>query len=87
MITAAIGDLVWLKEGSFVISSFNNGDGIPAGSFLNKPCKGVFLERKTISGTNYIKTYVNNYYGERLINEEDVCDIDSKEDNCGTNKI
>ena len=57
MIAATPGDAIWLREGVFLIKDLysEKGHGIPAGTFLNKPCRGIFLERKTIKSKSYIK--------------------------------
>ena len=80
MIAATPGDAIWLREGVFLIKDLysEKGHGIPAGTFLNKPCRGIFLERKTIKSKSYIKAYVDDV-GERLIEEDDVIDMNIKE--------
>lgn len=78
MIAAIPGEPIWLREGVFVIKDLYTDSGIPCGIFLNKPCRGIFLERKTIKSKTYIKAYVDNV-GERLIEEDEVFDMNKEE--------
>jgi len=71
------GDPIWLRQGLFLIKEINISQGIPLGSFLSKPCFGIFLERQTINSRNYIKTYVDSI-GERYIDEEEIIDLIGK---------
>ena len=73
MIMSLPGDPIWLREG-ILISSEVPSFGIPIGSFLNKPCRGIFLESKTINSKSYIKAYVDNI-GERYIEEDQVIEL------------
>lgn len=74
MIASLPGDPIWLREGVFVIKELYNTQGIPSGTFLNKPCRGIFLERKIFNSRNYIKAYVDDI-GERLVEEDEVLEL------------
>lgn len=74
MIMSLPGDPIWLREGVFIIKEMHTNHGIPSGIFLNKPCRGIFLERKTINSKSYIKAYVDNV-GERLVEEDEVIEL------------
>lgn len=74
MIASLPGDPIWLREGVFVMSEIYSEQGIPSGVFLNKPCRGIFLERKTIKSKTYIKAYVDNV-GERFVEEDEVIEL------------
>lgn len=74
MIISLPGDPIWLREGVFIIKEMYSDNGIPSGIFLNKPCRGIFLERKIINSRNYIKAYVDNL-GERFVEEDEVIDL------------
>jgi hypothetical protein len=73
MIASSPGDPIWLREGILVISEPQTS-GIPLGVVLNKPCRGIFLERKTFNSIAYIKAYVDDV-GERYIQEDEVLDL------------
>lgn len=77
MIASLPGDPIWLREGVFLIKELYNNHGIPSGIFLNKPCRGIFLERKTINSRSYIKAYVDNM-GERLVEEDEVIELSER---------
>ena len=74
MIMSLPGDPIWLREGVFIIKEIYSDQGIPSGIFLNKPCRGIFLERKTIKSKTYIKAYVDNIV-ERLVEEDEVLEL------------
>lgn len=74
MITSSPGDPIWLREGVFIIKEIYNINGLPSGIFLNKPCRGIFLERKMINSRNYIKAYVDDI-GERFVEEDEVLEL------------
>ena len=67
------GDPIWLREGILIMGEPQTS-GIPVGFILNKPCRGIFLERKIINNINYIKAYVDSI-GERYIEENEVIDL------------
>ena len=67
------GDPIWLREGILVISEPQMA-GMPVGIILNKPCRGIFLERKVLNSKTYIKAYVDDM-GERYIEEEEVIEL------------
>jgi hypothetical protein len=67
------GDPIWLREGVFIISSIVDS-GIPVGTTLDKPKRGLFIERQTIHGRDYIKAYIDGI-GERLIQEIEVLEL------------
>lgn len=69
------GDPIWLREGILVANEIPQ-HGIPVGIILHKPCRGIFLERKTINSRSYIKAYVDNV-GERYVEEEEVLELKS----------
>lgn len=73
MIASLPGDPIWLREGILVIGDIHQ-IGIPVGTILNKPCRGIFLERKTINSKAYIKAYVDDI-GERYIQEDEVIEL------------
>jgi len=73
MIISLPGDPIWLREGILVANEVPQY-GIPVGIILNKPCRGIFLERKTINSKSYIKAYVDNV-GERYIEENEVIEL------------
>lgn len=73
MIISLPGDPIWLREGILVAKEIPIY-GIPIGIVLNKPCRGIFLERKIINSKNYIKAYVDNV-GERYIEEDEVIEL------------
>ena len=73
MIMSLPGDPIWLREG-VLISNDIPTFGIPIGTILHKPCRGIFLERKIINSRNYIKAYVDNI-GERYIEEDEVIEL------------
>lgn len=76
MIMSLPGDPIWLREGILIANEVPTL-GIPIGIILNKPCRGIFLERKIINSKNYIKAYVDNM-GERYIDEEEVIDLSER---------
>lgn len=76
MIISLPGDPIWLREGILIANEVPM-HGIPIGFILNKPCRGIFLERKTINNKSYIKAYVDNV-GERFIDEDEVVELKSK---------
>lgn len=67
------GDPLWLREGILVIGN-PEITGIPVGTILNKPCRGIFLERKTFNNISYVKAYVDSI-GERYIEESEVIEL------------
>lgn len=73
MIMSLPGEPIWLREG-ILVSRDVPQHGIPIGIILDKPCRGIFIERKTINSRNYIKAYVDNV-GERYIDEDEVIDL------------
>ena len=73
MILSLPGEPIWLREGVMVSCNIPV-NGLPIGIILDKPCRGIFLERKTINSTWYIKAYVDNL-GERFINEDEVLEL------------
>ena len=73
MIISLPGDPLWLREGVLVISDAYQ-PGMPIGIILHKPCRGIFIERKTINSKNYIKAYVDDV-GERYIEETEVIEL------------
>lgn len=74
MIASLPGDPIWLREGVFIAKEISDNLGIPKGIFLNKPCRGIFLERKIVNSKNYIKAYVDDV-GERYVDEEEVIEL------------
>lgn len=74
MIASLPGEPIWLREGILVIGDIQPTGGMPVGFILNKPCRGIFLERKIFNSKNYIKAYVDNI-GERYIEEDQVIDL------------
>jgi len=80
MIMSLPGDPIWLREGILVANEVPSY-GIPIGTILNKPCRGIFLERKTINSKSYIKAYVDNV-GERFIDEDEVIELTEKDKKC-----
>lgn len=76
MISSAPGDPIWLREGVFVIKQIGNENGIPVGTFLTSPHRGIYLDRKMYLSKSYIKAYVENI-GERLIEEEEVLELNN----------
>lgn len=73
MLTSLPGDPIWLREG-VLVSNDVPAFGIPIGIILDKPCRGIFLERKIINSRSYIRAYVDNV-GERLIEEDEVIQL------------
>ncbi len=73
MIASLPGDPIWLREGILVISDACQ-PGIPVGTILHKPCRGIFIERKTINSKNYVKAYVDDV-GERYIEETEIIEL------------
>lgn len=73
MIVSLPGDPIWLREG-VLVSHDIPARGIPIGIILDKPCRGIFLERKTINSKSYVKAYVDNV-GERYIDEDEVLEL------------
>jgi len=73
MIMSSPGDPIWLREGVLISRDVPNF-GIPIGSILDKPCRGIFLERKIINSRTYIRAYVDNV-GERYIDEDEVLEM------------
>jgi hypothetical protein len=79
MIMATVGEPIWLREGVFVIKTLSEtNSGLPVGTFLSKPSRGIFLDRKTYLSKAYIKAYVENL-GERFIDEDEVQDMKNME--------
>ena len=75
MIMSLPGDPIWLREGILVIGEVQPPTGgLPVGFILDKPCRGIFLERKTINSKSYIKAYVDSI-GERYIEENEVLEL------------
>ena len=56
MISSQPGDPIWIREGVFIANEVCN-TGLPVGTILKKPKRGIFLERKVINSRTYIKTY------------------------------
>lgn len=75
MITSLPGDPIWIREGVLVSKEVSNS-GLPIGIILNKPRRGIFLERKVINNIRYIQAYVDEI-GERLIEENEVLELNS----------
>ena len=73
MIASLPGDPIWLREGILVINDAYQ-TGMPIGTILHKPCRGIFIERKTINSKTYIKAYVDDV-GERYIEENEVIEL------------
>lgn len=78
MIISLPGDPIWLREGILVAHDLPQ-HGIPVGIILHKPCRGIFLERKTINSKSYIKAYVDSI-GERYIEEDEVIELNKNGD-------
>lgn len=73
MITSQPGDPIWIREGVFVANEVCN-TGLPIGTILKKPKRGIFLERKIINSRIYIKTYIDSI-GERFVEESEVLEL------------
>jgi len=73
MITSQPGDPIWIREGVFVANEVCSV-GLPIGTILNKPKRGIFLERKVINSRTYIKTYIDSI-GERFVEESEVLEL------------
>ena len=73
MITSQPGDPIWIREGVFVANEVCN-TGLPIGTILKKPKRGIFLERKIINSRIYIKTYIDSI-GERFVEECEVLEL------------
>lgn len=73
MIMSLPGDPIWLREG-VLVSHDVSCIGLPIGIILDKPCRGIFLERKTVNSKTYVKAYVDNV-GERYIDEDEVLEL------------
>ena len=79
MIVATTGEPIWLREGILLIKNLSDSNnGMLIGSFLSKPSRGIFLDRKIYYSKAYIKAYVENV-GERYIIEDDVQDMKNME--------
>lgn len=78
MIISLPGDPIWLREGVLIAYDLPQ-HGIPVGTILHKPCRGIFLERKMINSKSYIKAYVDNV-GERYIEEDEVIELNKNGD-------
>jgi hypothetical protein len=74
MIASLPGDPIWLREGTLIMSNPESTIGIPVGIILNKPCRGIFLERRIVNSTTYVKAYVDDV-GERYIEENEVMEL------------
>lgn len=69
------GEPIWLREGIFLIKVLSSETtGLPIGTFLKKPCRGILLDRKIHLSTAYVKAYVDNL-GERYIEESEVLEL------------
>jgi hypothetical protein len=73
MISSQPGDPIWIREGVFIANEVCNA-GLPVGTILNKPKRGIFLERKIINSKTYIKTYIDSI-GERFVEECEVLEL------------
>jgi hypothetical protein len=73
MITSQPGDPIWIREGVFIANEVCN-TGLPVGTILKKPKRGIFLERKIINSRIYIKTYIDSI-GERFVEESEVLEL------------
>jgi len=73
MILSLPGDPIWLREGVLITKEIPSL-GLPIGIILNKPCRGIFLERKTFNSKSYIKAYVDDI-GERYIEEHEIIEL------------
>jgi hypothetical protein len=73
MLVSSPGDPIWLREGVLVLNGPDK-TGMPIGTILSKPCRGIFLSREIINSKNYVKAYVDNI-GERYIDEDEVLDL------------
>lgn len=73
MILSLPGDPIWLREGILITKEIPSL-GLPIGTILHKPCRGIFLERKTFNSKSYIKAYVDNI-GERYIEEHEIIEL------------
>jgi len=73
MISSQPGDPIWIREGVFIANEVCN-TGLPVGTILNKPKRGIFLERKIINSKTYIKAYIDSI-GERLVEECEVLEL------------
>jgi len=73
MISSQPGDPIWIREGVFIVNEVCN-TGLPVGTILKKPKRGIFLERKVINSRTYIKTYIDSI-GERFVEECEVLEL------------
>lgn len=73
MIMSFPGDPIWLREGILMTRELPQL-GLPIGVILDKPCRGIFLEKKIINSKTYVKAYVDNF-GERYIEETEVLEM------------
>lgn len=78
MLACEPGEAIWLREGILLIKEFSiEPSGMPVGSFLKKPCRGIFLDRKVVKSKMYIKAYVDSV-GERYIEESEVLNFQER---------
>jgi hypothetical protein len=73
MITCQPGDPIWIREGVFIANEVCN-TGLPIGTTLKRPQRGIFLERKVINSRIYIKNYIDSV-GERFVEESVVLEL------------
>lgn len=73
MITSMPGDPIWIREGVLVAKDVASA-GLSIGIILNKPRRGIFLDRKTVNDRKYIQAYIDDI-GERFVEEDEVLEL------------
>jgi hypothetical protein len=67
------GDPIWIREGVLVSKEVSSA-GLSIGTILNKPRRGIFLDRKTINDRKYVQAYIDEL-GERFVEEDEVLEL------------
>lgn len=69
------GDPLWIREGVLVSMEMEiSTAGMIVGTFLSKPRRAIFLNRKTINNRKYVQAYIDDI-GERFIEEDEVLEL------------
>lgn len=73
MLTSMPGDPIWIREGVLVAKEVSSA-GLSIGTILNKPRRGIFLDRKTVNDRKYVQAYIDDM-GERFVEEDQVLEL------------